>query len=1171
MFQSAYQDGECVEVFSPAGKNPGSEWKSSGKIVRVYEKGVKGYVLTVSGGATSKMQLPKAPKGLLGLRQRHLVLQVLTAASQDKPFSLELGLKDSGGTRRRLVLSSSFKALHCTPLHAQVPLVGLDRHRGTWANLSIDLVGLTAVCFKSNSFSSLELISIGPTCRLRKIFTMRDALDDWEDAGEEGQEERVGGAAAPGPNEGGGCEAARMAPMPARMAFPAGVVPTPRNWVISVYALRRLASRDVPPRSPSKRTSQAAASSSAGRTRRSRQVPSPSQSSFSHGSPSLPSATASLGGPGEERSVLSSRSGAKERGTARPRLLEEVAGKPSSSSSSRASPTGLLPRQRSISSRGSNSSSTRPPATPSPLATPARNSSNTPGRRDPRPLSSYSGLLGSSTPGSGIARDGVGVGLTGREEGDTTPSARRSGSAGAPSLRRTPPRAETVTPGSDERSVGPSAEESYGGMERSGRRGVLPARRRAAEAYLSGGITNKMGQTRIVADDGGGGASDLDGQRNRAPTGEWRLAGGWGEANDGVAPAWSFLEDNGSDRFGPDDVSRKATPKPTRSNSVESPLGPPQTELGTTTAPARSSGRPAVSSIVGGATHGAAAGPEGDDLRGGRALAGMLSSTPQASHEALPADIDVSWREGQYGDDGGAVTSTKRFSSTVRLRSPGAGDDAKRLSSHTSPPYDHTIPSSAAGGTHTALGASGGSSPDEAFLRRKEAGARAEKPTTSAHLFASTFSALGDGNQAAHRSPAAALDGGASRTGGRSPMSARVDVLQNLLAPAETDEQDLTHPNVGVGVSATTMGSRSEETVPNTPQAPGAEEKGGVGGGAPEPDDTADHAERPPGRRGDNESQNTNDASGRLVDAMARHERSHPGLLNEGSDHQQQAGATEHLQTPETRITDFRPTGARPRPGFVTGTSALDRGPAKETAPLGSTDQFDATERIQFNYSTGLSRPSSYSTGNEEWSDERKPGARPVISDRSDELEELERKEIALLDLEESSHSEFGSVELSQSPEKRAYFTGNDSPGARDSSAAAKNPQNDSSTTRVRASSSSSSRYSIGHGPSFGSLDCRQRASVGCVGNDGGDSDSVVLGSRASTASAAPGEGAAEEEPNGRAGPAAEGGGEVDKREVRDRGGGVERDPEGANSELYFDPVLNCYYDKVADKYYGLR
>lgn len=61
------------------------------------------------------------------------------------------------------------------------------------------------------------------------------------------------------------------------------------------------------------------------------------------------------------------------------------------------------------------------------------------------------------------------------------------------------------------------------------------------------------------------------------------------------------------------------------------------------------------------------------------------------------------------------------------------------------------------------------------------------------------------------------------------------------------------------------------------------------------------------------------------------------------------------------------------------------------------------------------------------------------------------------------------------------------------------------------------------------------------------------------------------EEPGARAEPAAEAGDGVVKRGVRDRGGGVEHDPEEGNSELYFDPVLNCYYDRVADKYYGLR
>lgn len=73
-----------------------------------------------SASTTRGFCRPLPPRGSVGLRQRHLVVQVLTSASPDKTFSLELGVTDSGGTRRRLVLSSSFRTLHCTPLHAQV-------------------------------------------------------------------------------------------------------------------------------------------------------------------------------------------------------------------------------------------------------------------------------------------------------------------------------------------------------------------------------------------------------------------------------------------------------------------------------------------------------------------------------------------------------------------------------------------------------------------------------------------------------------------------------------------------------------------------------------------------------------------------------------------------------------------------------------------------------------------------------------------------------------------------------------------------------------------------------------------------------------------------------------------------------------------------------------------
>lgn len=424
-----------------------------------------------------------------------------------------------------------------------------------------------------------------------------------------------------------------------------------------------------------------------------------------------------------------------------------------------------------------------------------------------------------------------------------------------------------------------------------------------------------------------------------------------------------------------------ATPKPERSDPVESPT---RTELAIT-APASSCARPALASITGGDAHGAVCGLESDGVGGGRAAAEM-SPTSQASHEALPADIDVSWRKGRYGNDGEAVASSaKHFSDTVRLRSSGSRNDAKRASSRVSPPY-YSIPSNTAAGTPTALGTSGRSSPDEAILERRE-DARTQKSATAAHLFASIFSALGEGRQVARRSPTA-LDGGASRSGGRSPMSARVDVLQNLLAPA--GDQDLPRPNLGVVTSAVSKESTSDGTiVAKMSMAPGAAEKGGGGGrGIVECDEIVRNAERLLGRSSENGSQNTN-AVGSCVDAIARHQKTQPGLSNERKG-RQQAEAAVHPQTPETRGTDLRPTRTRARSGVESSASALDSGPEGTAAPLGPSDEFDAMERIQFDDVKGLSRPASYTTRTEERWDEQEAGPRPTIGERSDELEELE-------------------------------------------------------------------------------------------------------------------------------------------------------------------------------------
>ena len=89
--------------------------------------------------------------------------------------SLEIVVADQEGTRRRLILSTSFCDVKSTPLHARVPLpdalVPCDR----WTNLALDLPALTASLWAEQraEFKSVEGVSVGATCAARKIFTTK--------------------------------------------------------------------------------------------------------------------------------------------------------------------------------------------------------------------------------------------------------------------------------------------------------------------------------------------------------------------------------------------------------------------------------------------------------------------------------------------------------------------------------------------------------------------------------------------------------------------------------------------------------------------------------------------------------------------------------------------------------------------------------------------------------------------------------------------------------------------------------------------------------------------------------------------------------------------------------------------------------------------------------------
>lgn len=139
-------------------------------LAQEYDKRVKGNVYVLGGGPGYKMQFPADDRKALGLVQPILVLQVLLPTGQ--PFSFEVSVTDVSGTRRRLIFSKAFSEVKETPLHCQLPLTTCKEDE--WANLALDLPSLVATHFNGARFKSSESVSIGASCKLRKIFTLRD-------------------------------------------------------------------------------------------------------------------------------------------------------------------------------------------------------------------------------------------------------------------------------------------------------------------------------------------------------------------------------------------------------------------------------------------------------------------------------------------------------------------------------------------------------------------------------------------------------------------------------------------------------------------------------------------------------------------------------------------------------------------------------------------------------------------------------------------------------------------------------------------------------------------------------------------------------------------------------------------------------------------------------------
>jgi hypothetical protein len=77
LFEGEYQGGASVDVLTPQGANPLTQWKVSGaaKTAKAWDKDLKSNVFN-AGGSGVKLTAPKDDKATLGLLQPFLVLQV---------------------------------------------------------------------------------------------------------------------------------------------------------------------------------------------------------------------------------------------------------------------------------------------------------------------------------------------------------------------------------------------------------------------------------------------------------------------------------------------------------------------------------------------------------------------------------------------------------------------------------------------------------------------------------------------------------------------------------------------------------------------------------------------------------------------------------------------------------------------------------------------------------------------------------------------------------------------------------------------------------------------------------------------------------------------------------------------------------------------------------------
>ncbi len=118
------------------------------------------------------MSLPADDSKLLSLHQRFLVLHVFVPLGF--AWSVELAMSDISGIKRRINITTTQGKQEIKYFSFRYPIDNLKK--GVWLFLAIDVFSFMQV-FKDQTFRSLDQIIVSSSCRLRRIFTMKEFVE----------------------------------------------------------------------------------------------------------------------------------------------------------------------------------------------------------------------------------------------------------------------------------------------------------------------------------------------------------------------------------------------------------------------------------------------------------------------------------------------------------------------------------------------------------------------------------------------------------------------------------------------------------------------------------------------------------------------------------------------------------------------------------------------------------------------------------------------------------------------------------------------------------------------------------------------------------------------------------------------------------------------------------